>query len=95
MYSLEQAVRASPILSQVAQRVELSRQLLALVQPLLPAPLRPHVQAGPVDEAAWCLLVANPAVATKLKQLSPALLAAIQQAGHPVARLRIKVRSHR
>jgi hypothetical protein len=95
MYSLEQAVRASPVLSQVAQRVELSRRLMEVIRPLLPAPLRPHVQAGPVDDEAWCLLVANPAVATKLKQLSPALLAAIQQAGHAIPRLRIKVRSHR
>ena len=44
------------------------------------------------DDGAWCLLVANPAAATKLRLLQPALLAALRVAGYSVPQLRIKVR---
>ena len=92
MYSFDQAVRASPILSEVALRIDLSRRLMSVVQALLPPPICAHVQAGPVENNTWCLLAANPSVANKLKQLTPTLLAAIHQAGYEVSVLRIKVR---
>lgn len=92
MYSLHQAVHASPVLAQVAERVRQSKKMLEVIQPLMSPGLRAHVQAGPVDEASWCLLVSNPAVGSKLKQLGPALLAALRSKGFDVPRLRIKVR---
>ena len=92
IFSLNQAVDASPVLSQMAQRVRLSQHLLERVRPLMPPGLRGQVLAGPVDDESWCLLVSNPAVATKLKQLVPALLAALRNDGQTVQRLRIKVR---
>jgi hypothetical protein len=92
MFSLQQAVRASPVLAQVAERVRQSQQMLDVIRPLMAPGLRPHVQAGPVDEESWCLLVSNPAVGTKLKQLSPVLLAALRTKGFAVPKLRIKVR---
>jgi hypothetical protein len=92
IFSLHQAVEASPVLAHMAQRVRLSQHMLDVVRPLLPPGLRPQIQAGPVDEDSWCLLVSNPAVATKLKQLAPALLAALRTDGQPVQRLRIKIR---
>jgi hypothetical protein len=91
MFSLQQAVQASPALAQVAERVRQSQAMLAAIQPLLPPGLRPHIKAGPVDDESWCLLVSNPAVGTKLKQLAPALLAALRTARLPAPRLRIKV----
>jgi len=45
-----------------------------------------------VEEHSWCLLVSNPAVGTKLKQLTPALLAALRTNGQTITQLRIKVR---
>ena len=93
MFSLQQAVSASPTLARMAERVRLSQAMLQAIQPHLPAGLRPGVQAGPVDDdGSWCLLVANPAAATKLRLLQPALLAALRVAGHAVPQLRIKVR---
>ncbi len=91
MYSLQQAFNASPVLSEIAQRVRLSQQLLEVVRPHIPLGLRSQVVAGPVEDDAWCLFVSNPAVATKLKQLTPALLAAMRTKGHAITKLRIKV----
>jgi hypothetical protein len=45
-----------------------------------------------VDDESWCLLVSNPAVGSKLRQLAPALLTTLQRGGFSVQRLRFKVR---
>ncbi|NIC40146.1 hypothetical protein [Aquabacterium sp. A08] len=95
MFSLQQAVTASPVLAQVAERVRRSQQMLQTIRPLLPPGLRAQVQAGPVDDNGWCLLVGNPAVGSKLKQLTPALMAALRQANLGVPQLRIKVQAAR
>jgi hypothetical protein len=92
MIPLKQAVLASSVLSGITQRIQQSQQMLATIQPLLPVGLRSLVQAGPVDENTWCLFVANPAVASKLRQLAPALLAALCTAGWGTKNLRLKVR---
>lgn len=93
MIPLNQAVKANPALAAVAQRVERSQRMLATILPLLPAHLRTQVSAGPVDETSWCLFVRNPAVGSKLRQLTPTLLQTLQQAGLGVEQLRLKVRS--
>lgn len=92
LFSLQQAFQANPELARVAARIRQSQQMLAVIRPLLQPGLRAQVQAGPVDEDGWCLLVGNPAIGVKIRQLTPALLAALHSAGHPVERLRIKVR---
>ncbi|BAO82157.1 hypothetical protein SRAA_2303 [Serpentinimonas raichei] len=94
MIPLEQAVRASTVLSAITQRVAQSQQLLQLTLPLLPPTLRDQVAAGPLDDGVWCVLVNNPAASSKLRQLAPTLLQALQSSGQPVASLRIKVRQH-
>ncbi len=91
MYSLQQAVTASPVLAQMADRVRRSQHMLQVVRPHIPPGLMASIQAGPVDDDSWCLLVRNPAAANKLKLLTPALMAALRQAGCGVAHLRIKV----
>ena len=40
---------------------------------------------------AWTLLAPHNAAAAKLRQLAPALQAALAAAGHPVSTLRVKV----
>lgn len=92
MIPLNQAVRASPFLAHITDRIQQSQHMLAVVAPLLPPALRPHVSAGPVDESSWCLFVSNPSVGSKLRQLTPALMAALKQSGAAVSHLRIKVR---
>ena len=61
------------------------------IRALLPAALRAAVQAGPIEEDQWCLLVSSNAVAAKLRQFVPALQMHLEARGLPVAGIRIKV----
>ncbi len=92
LFSLQQAFQANPELARVSARIRQSQQMLEVIRPLLQPGLRAQVQAGPVAEDNWCLLVGNPAIGVKIRQLTPALLTALHNAGYPIARLRIKVR---
>jgi hypothetical protein len=88
---LQQAVQESPTFALLASRVHQSSERLQAIRGLLPAPLRASVQAGPIEDGAWCLLVSSNAVAAKLRQLTPALQAHLNQKGMPVTAIRIKV----
>jgi hypothetical protein len=89
--SLQDAVGSAPTLARLSQRAAESAARLRAVQPLLPPGLRPLVRPGGIDEAGWCLLAPHNAAAAKLRQLIPALLLALQAAGHPVSAIRVKV----
>ena len=76
-----QASQDSPTL---ARLTELSRDSVArlnALDSLIPTALRPAIQAGPIDGDVWCLLLDNNAVAAKVRQLLPALLAQLASAG--------------
>ncbi len=89
--ALRQALDGSEPLSRLLLRVQASRDCLAAVLPVLPQDLRGAVQAGPLDDSGWTLLVANPSVAAKLRQLLPVLNEALVAQSLAVAALRIKV----
>ena len=89
--SLQDAVERAPALARLSQLAAESAARLRLVQPALPPGLRELVRAGPIDETGWCLLVPHNAAAAKLRQLIPALLKALQAAGHSVDAIRVKV----
>ena len=74
MFSLEQAADAAPPLAALQARIRESQHCMERVQHLIPATMRRHVKAGPIEDAEWCLLVGNAAASTKLRQLLPALL---------------------
>ena len=95
VFSLEQAAEAEPSLAALAERVRVSQQHLKAIQRLMPAPLRTHVKAGPVDDGVWCILVSNTAVSTKIRQMIPLFLAALTQNGAQVTAIRIKVQTIR
>lgn len=63
------------------------------IQHLIPASMRRHVKAGPIEEAEWCLLVGNAAASTKLRQLLPTLLLTLAREGSQVSAIRIKVQA--
>ena len=92
---LHQAAQESPALARLADRVRASSSRFAAIRPILPAPLRAAVQAGPIDEGQWCLLVSSNAVAAKLRQFLPALQMHLESQGLPVTAIRIKVQGHR
>ena len=88
---LQDAIQLAPTLAQLSQRASASAACLRTVRPLLPPGLRAAVRAGGIDNGEWCLLVPHNAAAAKLRQLTPALLAALRTAEHDVSTLRIKV----
>ena len=88
---LHQAAEESPTLARLVAQVQASNRRMAVVRPLLPAPLRASVQAGPMDDGHWCLLVNSNAVAAKLRQLLPTLCQQLQAQGLEVSDIRIKV----
>ena len=74
-------------------RVRDSSERLLAIRSLLPAPLRASVQAGPIEEGCWCLLVGSNAVAAKLRQMLPALQAHLSSKGLGVSSIRLKVQN--
>lgn len=90
--SLQQAMNHSPGLARLAELAQASSARLRVIEPLIPAMLRPSVQAGPLEGDVWCLLVGSNAVAAKLRQLLPAFEAHLRTKGWPCSRIRLKIR---
>ena len=90
---LQQAAQESPTFAQLASRIQASSERMQAIKSLLPAPLRASVQAGPIEDGQWCLLVSSNAVAAKLRQFVPALQMHLEKQGLPVSGIRIKVQA--
>lgn len=75
------------------ERARRSKDLLAHVLHRIPAGLRSQIQAGPLEETQWCLLVGNPAVAAKLRHLSPLLLQDLNLLDPKITGIRIKIQA--
>ncbi|WP_370681140.1 hypothetical protein [Comamonas sp. GB3 AK4-5] len=87
----EQAVRASPTLTQLVALTQDSKERLRAVLPLVPPALRHCLEAGPIEGSSWCVLVRNNAAATKLRYLLPGMEAHLRVKGWDVQHIRIKV----
>ena len=90
---VQQAAQESPTFATLMDRVHQSSLRLQAIRGLLPAPLRASVQAGPIEEGCWCLLVSSNAVGAKLRQLVPALQAHLRSRDLGVSSIRIKVQN--
>lgn len=89
--SLMQASQANPGLARLMNLQRESAERLKAITALIPANLRSGVQAGPIDDAIWCLLVTNTTTAAKLRQLLPAFEAQLRLSGLAVKGIRLKV----
>lgn len=89
--TIAEALRDAPPLARLVSALAESRARLEVIRPLLPPGLRAAVQAGPIDDSGWRLLVAHNAAAAKLRQLRPALMSALRVADLPVAHITIRV----
>ena len=89
--SINQALQASDALGALRLRMRDSQARLAALQPLLPAAMRPLIQAGPVDEEGYTLLAGNPAVAAKLRYLLPTLAQVLIEQGFAPLPIRVKL----
>ena len=92
-FTLEQAAQESPTFAKLTALARESGERLAAIQPLIPAPLRTSVKAGPIEADTWCLLVDGSAAAAKLRQLLPALQAHLRSRGWEVTAIRLKVQT--
>lgn len=89
--SLLQASQDSPVLSRLLDLADESSARLVAIAPLLPKPLLGGIRPGPVDGGTWCLLLDSNAIAAKLRQLLPTLLAHLKNKGFVVETIRLKV----
>ena len=88
----EVLLRSAP-LAQLRERLRDSTARFEAIRDRLPAAMVPHVQPGPVDDLGWSLLVANAAVAAKLRQSVPRLEEALKARGWQNTTIRIKVQA--
>lgn len=99
--TLAQVMEQSPTLLQLSERLNASKQCLNAVQALIPVAMRKAVHGGPLecittqpsDNSAyyWVLLAENPAVAAKLRQLTPLMLQKFQETSLPVQEIRVQI----
>lgn len=92
---LLEAAGESPNWAGLVERMQASSRRLEAIRSLLPRPLLSSVQAGPIEDGHWCLLVSSNAVAAKMRQLLPALQAHLASRGLPVTGIRIKVQARK
>lgn len=91
--TLQQASEESPTLLRLTALTRESSERLKAIELLIPAALRPVIQAGPIDGDTWCLLVRSNAAAAKIRQLLPALQAHLRSRGWEVNAIRLKVQT--
>jgi hypothetical protein len=91
--TLIQAMQSTPTLANLAAIAAESARWLKVIQPLLPIAMRSSVKAGPIANTEWCLIAANSAVSSKLRQLSPSLAAHLRSQGCEVSSIRVRVQS--
>lgn len=89
--ALGQALGRSEPLVGLLQRVRDSRDRFNAIAPLLPPSLRDSVRPGPLDDAAWTLLVGHAAGAAKLRQMLPALQARLADHGWAAPAIKVKI----
>lgn len=93
--TLLQATQDSPTLARLTALSRDSVARLKAIEPLIPASLRPAVQAGPIEGPVWCLLLDNNAAAAKIRQILPALESHLRIEGWEVNSIRLKVQIRR
>ncbi len=90
--TLLQASQAHPSLARLMTLQQASQARLKAIEALIPPALRTQIQAGPLDDDAWCLLLGNTAVAAKIRQLLPSFEACLRRSDLTVKTIRLKVR---
>lgn len=89
--TLSQAAENAPSLARLAMLVKESNDRLKAIESLLPASLRSAIQAGPIDDGVWCLLVSSNAAAAKVRQLLPLIQSRLMGKGLKVTSIRLKI----
>lgn len=85
------ALSESPTMQKLGALISQSQNQLKSISHLLPKFSGRAIQAGPIDEQGWCLLVTNAAIAAKLRQLVPDIERHLAASGIQPAKVRIKI----
>lgn len=91
--SIVEASLASPSLARLSELSRESNARLQALAPMLPPAIRQGLKAGPIEGTEWCILVANNAMAAKLRQLVPDMQTRLLQLGWEVQCIRLKIQS--
>lgn len=89
--SLRQALESSPTLAQMLGAARRSEQTYQRIAPILGS-LASEITPGRLQGADWSLLVPNAAVGTKLRQILPEILLALQNSPPPLSVQNIEIR---
>lgn len=89
--NLGQAIEGAPTLSALLAGHQRANACFQRMLPVVPPSLRALVRPGPVDGACWTVFVEHSAAAAKLRQLVPALLAAVSDFDGSIAEVKIKI----
>ena len=90
-WTVLEATQESPTLARLAELVIDSASRLKSVEHLIPPLLRSGIKAGPVEGTVWCLVLDNNAIASKLRQLIPAMQSHLRIKGWDVTQIRLKI----
>jgi hypothetical protein len=88
---MSRALDGSTSLAMLMQAMRDSNARFEVLRPMLPGAMARHVKPGPLDEHGWSLLIANAAIAAKLRHLAPRLEAALDDAGWPPCPIRLRI----
>jgi hypothetical protein len=88
---MSRALDGSTSLATLMQAMRESNARFEILRPMLPGAMARHVKPGPIDENGWSLLIANAAIAAKLRHLAPRLEAALDDAGFTHRPIRLKI----
>ena len=89
--TFSEAAENSPTLARLTGLVQESEDRLKAIESLIPEALRAAVQAGPIDDGVWCLLVSSNAAAAKVRQLLPLIQSRLIGKGWKVTSIRLKI----
>lgn len=91
--TLARALDQSTPLAALMARVRDSQARFDAISSLIPAPMRPDVRPGPLDDKGWSLLAASNAAAAKLRQIVPDISQQLVQKGWKPIAIRVRVQS--
>ncbi len=91
-FTLLQASQNNPNLAKLMGLQQESSARLKAIMALIPDSLRTNVEAGPIEDGVWCLLLSNNTTAAKLRQLLPSFESHLRVKQLDVKSIRLKVR---
>ena len=87
-------LQASENSASLARLMDLNRESLSRLRAIdatLPPALKSGIRAGPFEAGVWCLLVSDPSVLAKVRQLLPELMTRLASEGLSVSSIRLKL----